>query len=304
MAFARGGGTPPPRGEWAASPRGSRAATPTRRSGASALLGDDDAAVRAWAAGALAPSPSRATPPSSPRGGGRASPRPASAASGGVVYASFTPSPAPPRGASRATTLTAEPSTEDGSTPDAAAAAPAAAAAAAAASTVGADGEVISVCIRMRGLNEREAADGIAWKVDGKYVWEAEAEAEAEARGGDVTAYEFPAVFGATSTQQDIYGHVRPVVLGFLSGASAAACAAAAQAALRRTERCPFASGQFRVGALTGAPLHVRVRAGYNGTIFAYGQTSAGKTYTMQARMQRCERLSAKRRSALQAKQR
>jgi hypothetical protein len=80
--------------------------------------------------------------------------------------------------------------------------------------------QVISVCIRMRGLVEREAADGVAWKVDGRYVWEAEAEAAAEERGGDVTAYEFPAVFGPGATQTQVYAHVRPVVLGFLSGAS------------------------------------------------------------------------------------
>ena len=55
------------------------------------------------------------------------------------------------------------------------------------------NGDVISVCVRLRPLSEREAASGgAAWRVKGNYVWEAEAEAEAERDGGDVTAYELP----------------------------------------------------------------------------------------------------------------
>lgn len=61
---------------------------------------------------------------------------------------------------------------------------------------------------------------------------------EAEASGGDVAAYELPAVFGPTASQEEVYAFVRPVVLSFLGG--------------------------------------------YHGTVFAYGQTGAGKTHTMQ----------------------
>jgi|APGre2960657444_1045066.scaffolds.fasta_scaffold00371_9 hypothetical protein len=84
-------------------------------------------------------------------------------------------------------------------------------------------GDVISVCVRLRGLNQRELQEGgpaCAWKQSGCLVWEAEAEELAEATGGDVSAYEFPAVFAPTARQEDVYAFVRPVVLGFLAGAS------------------------------------------------------------------------------------
>jgi hypothetical protein len=198
MAFAPRSATPPrsPRSQFAAQSWGTSSAGGSGVDAASralreaALLGDTDAAVRAWAASAM---PRGATPP---RGG--ASPLLQGPRSG------VSPAPPSPR------TASARSRTPPAATPEAD-------------SGAGSGEEqeqVISVCIRMRGLVEREAADGVAWKVDGRYVWEAEAEAAAEERGGDVTAYEFPAVFGPGATQTQVYAHVRPVVLGFLSGAS------------------------------------------------------------------------------------
>lgn len=95
--------------------------------------------------------------------------------------------------------------------------------------------DVISVCVRCRGLNAAERPGGTAWKMDGSLIWEAEAEvclgavlnavllfardheelhtlallthwhpsaqAEAEMTGQDITAYEFPKVFSPSSTQ-------------------------------------------------------------------------------------------------------
>ena len=201
MAFASRSATPPrsprsPRSQsgaqWGTSSFGTASGvdTASRALREAALLGDTDAAVRAWAASAM---PRGATPPQG--GGSPLLQRPRSGVS---------PAPPSPR------TASARSRTPPAATPEA---------------EIGAGGggeeqqQVISVCIRMRGLVEREAADGVAWKVDGRYVWEAEAEAAAEERGGDVTAYEFPAVFGHGATQTQVYAHVRPVVLGFLSGA-------------------------------------------------------------------------------------
>jgi len=99
--------------------------------------------------------------------------------------------------------------------------------------------EVISVCVRVRGLSEQEVAagDALAWRTAGNRLWEVEAEAEAEASGGAVWAFDFPAVLGPEATQEEAYAFVRPVVASWLGGV--------------------------------------------NGTVFAFGQTSAGKTHTM-----------------------
>jgi len=90
----------------------------------------------------------------------------------------------------------------------------------------------IAVCVRVRGLNEREADNGdvSAWMVDDTRLVE---------DADDGAAYQFDRVFGPDAQQLELYEHTaRPVVRAVMSG--------------------------------------------LNGTVFAYGQTGAGKTYTMQ----------------------
>lgn len=42
---------------------------------------------------------------------------------------------------------------------------------------------------------------------------------------------------------------------------------------------------QLEVYEIVAKPIVADVLNGYNGTIFAYGQTSSGKTFTMEARI-------------------
>ena len=80
-------------------------------------------------------------------------------------------------------------------------------------------GEVISVCVRVRGLSEREEATGeeLAWRLSGDQLWEAET-ADTEGAPVPLWGFTFPRVFAPTSSQAEVYAHVRPVVQGWLSG--------------------------------------------------------------------------------------
>ena len=144
---------------------------------AEALLDDADPAVRAWAAQALQPAaPLRGGSSRGHQGGGGAvSPR------GALLTGETSQQPwlgsragTPPAGGSpasaRGTHTPSGASPFRGGTPGAASAAGSAAPAL---------GDVISVCVRLRGLNELEqAATGqeVAWKCGGSYMWETSAE--------------------------------------------------------------------------------------------------------------------------------
>ena len=115
--------------------------------------------------------------------------------------------------------------------------------------------ENISVCVRVRPLNDKEEADGVGWSVDpaGQSIRalitrnggsgsgrgnadESADQAASAANGGGV--YAFDRVFDDTWATSQIYEEV-----------------------------C-----ESLVSSVTD---------GFNGTIFAYGQTSSGKTHTM-----------------------
>ena len=147
---------------------------------AAALLDDADPAVRAWAAQALSnPTPVRG---GSSRGqlaaGGAVSPHGAGLTADSSQTQAWVGSRAgtPPAGESPASGRGAH-------TPAAGGASPFRGGTPGAASSSQAPGpplgDVISVCVRLRGLNDQEqAATGqeVAWKCGGSYMWETSAE--------------------------------------------------------------------------------------------------------------------------------
>lgn len=144
---------------------------------AEALLDDADPAVRAWAAQALQPAPALRGGSSRGHqsGGGAMSPR-STLLTGDASQQPWLGSRAgtPPAGDSpasaRGTHTPSGASPFRGGTPGAASTAGYAAPAL---------GDVISVCVRLRGLNDLEqAATGqeVAWKCGGNYMWETSAE--------------------------------------------------------------------------------------------------------------------------------
>jgi hypothetical protein len=148
---------------------------------AESLLDDADPAVRAWAAQALQPAPalrggSIRGHAAGDGGGGALSPGAAVVLTGDTQQLPWPGSRAgsPPAGDSpalaRGTHTPSGASPFRGGTPVAASAAGPAAPAL---------GDVISVCVRLRALNEQEqAATGqeVAWKCGGSYMWESSAE--------------------------------------------------------------------------------------------------------------------------------
>jgi hypothetical protein len=69
-------------------------------------------------------------------------------------------------------------------------------------------------------MSEQELAtgDSLHWRCGGNRLWEVEAEDEAASSGAAVWAYDFPAVLGPQSTQDEAYAFVRPVVRSWLDG--------------------------------------------------------------------------------------
>ena len=110
--------------------------------------------------------------------------------------------------------------------------------------------------------------------------------------GSRKAAFTFDRVFPLTSTQEDVYGYAaRPIVEGMSPYPALPVC----QLARVASRVSYFVSFVWPLTAPPPVPLplpHPRfpgpgpgatdVLKGYNGTIFAYGQTSSGKTHTME----------------------
>ena len=170
----QGGGKRAPAAPWQQQPR-----QQSDSSAAELLAADDDEEVRAWAAAALGQSRAQAAPvaaPEPPSGSGR-SPSGVRGSSRGSVreHGGRSSLELLQMGSHGVEQLTEEPEDEAQN--------------------------VISVCVRLRGLNTAERPGGMAWKTEGGLIWETEAEAEAEQTGRDLTAYEFPKLFTPAATQ-------------------------------------------------------------------------------------------------------
>ena len=120
----------------------------------------------------------------------------------------------------------------------------------------------------MRPLNDAEAERGSSWRIDANKIVPLAGAAREEGQ------FVLDRVFDSASTTAQVLQH--------LCRACLPACAGVWQPRVPTQHRSSSHSGPAaQVFEHTAADLIAKVVEGFNGTVFAYGQTSSGKTHTM-----------------------